>query len=167
MTVKLISAQVSGRGIVENLFRYYLYDMAVFMGWRVNKNGEYDVNLSLLDEYWSEPDNHPYLIQYQGEIAGFSLLRRYPDEESNYDIGQFFVLRKFEGKGVGREAFKQSVALYPGPWLTRVLHENKSALGFWLKVIAELTDGDFQHQTEVDVDLPMHFIRYQSVAAET
>jgi predicted acetyltransferase len=161
MAVELVSAKADGRKIVENLFHYYIYDMSVFMGWKINSTGSYDVNFSLLDEYWDSPDNHPYIIMYDDEIAGFSLLRRYPGSATIYDIGQFFVLRKFKGKGVGRDAFRQSVSLYPGKWLTRVLNKNESALKFWLKVIGELSNGNYRHETEVDGDLPMHFIRYE------
>ena len=63
-----------------------------------------------------------------GEIAGFSLLRRYPLDKSSFDIGQFFVLSKFKNKGVGRKAFELSVSGFPGKWVVRVLQENVPSL---------------------------------------
>ena len=161
MAIELVSVKDDRRTVVENLFHYYMYDMSEIMGWKINPEGRYDVNLSLLDEYFDSPDNHPYLILCDDEIAGFSLLRRYPSEMSVHDIGQFFVLRKFKGKGVGRQAFRLSTSLFPGKWLTRVLDENKSALIFWVKVIDEITNGSYSLATEIDVDLPMNFIRYE------
>ena len=164
MAIELFSARGDGRKIVENLFHYYMYELSEIMEWRINPEGKYEINRSLLDESWDSADNHPYIILCDNEVAGFSLLRRYPSEMSVYEIGQFFVLRKFKGKGVGREAFRLSTSLFPGKWLTRVLYENKAALKFWVKVIDEITNGSYSLATEIDDGLPMNFIRYEIAA---
>jgi predicted acetyltransferase len=67
------------------------------------------------------------------------LLRKFPLDQAYFDIGQFFVLRKYKHLGVGREAFKLSVNKYPGRWITRVLPNNEGAYKFWEKVISEVT----------------------------
>lgn len=92
---------------IRNLFPYYLYDMSEYTGWAPNEVGSYDpedANLDLLD-YWSLPDHEAFLIMADDEIAGFSLIRPYPESQEEYDIGQFYVLRKFKRRGVGQQAF--------------------------------------------------------------
>ena len=59
-------------------------------------------------------------------------MRKYPANQSVFDIEHFFVLRKFKGQGVGKCAFKDVVTRYPDQWQIRVLKENESGLRFWL-----------------------------------
>ncbi len=164
MNVELVVAKISDREKIDNLFHYYVYDMSEFMGWAPTVTGKYKVNASQLDVYWQRSDHYPFLIYCDGELAGFSLLRRYPSDRRLFDIGQFFVLRKFKGTGVGKKAFKLSIGKFPGRWLTRVLNENTAAFNFWQSVISDLTGGSFQITEEVDIDLKMTFIRYGSPA---
>ncbi len=165
MITKLVPVTLQERSIVENLFQYYLYELSGFTGVKINPQGAFNFNASSLDEYWTNPDKHAFIILCEDEVAGFSLLRRYPNEPTVYDIDQFFILKKFNGKGVGRDAFRLSTSLFPGQWMTRVLHENDRALKFWLKVISEATDGNYELAAEIDVDLSMNFIRYEISAS--
>ncbi len=71
------------------------------------------------------------------------------------------MLRKFKRKGIGYEAFKQSVSKFPGKWLTRVLPENKGAMNFWLKAISIATNENYQITSEYYNKKIMNFIRYQ------
>ncbi|MFZ4831785.1 GNAT family N-acetyltransferase [Rouxiella sp. Mn2063] len=149
------------RNIIENLFPYYVYDLAEYGKWPCTAEGRYSFNPALLDPHWSRDDHWPWLIYCGEELAGFCLLRRYPDNSERYDIDQFFVLRKFKGQGVGKRAFELAVSTMPGLWQTRVLVENSAALHFWRSAIDSLTNGHYQEQVMLDGDLPMHFIYYQ------
>ncbi|MBM3071904.1 GNAT family N-acetyltransferase [Enterobacter sp. RHBSTW-00994] len=149
------------RHIIENLFRYYVYDLAEYGKWRCGQDGQYLFNSSLLDPHWSRDDHWPYLIYDEDELAGFCLLRRYPFDVRTYDVDQFFVLRKFKGMGVGKEAFRLAVTERPGYWQTRVMLENTAALRFWRSAIASVSGGEFREVIRKDDDLDMHFITYQ------
>ncbi len=159
--IEIVSAGISEKGTIENLFVYYIYEMSDLLQTSASEIGLLEPRQHNLKRYWESDNHYPYLIRCNGEIAGFSLLRKYPNDPKHYDIDQFFVLKKFSRRGVGREAFKQSVAALPGSWITRVLLENKKALAFWLSVIPSVTDNKFVHSIEIDGDLPMHFIRFQ------
>ena len=161
MHVELATVSNEDRGIINNLFLYYVYELSSVMELSISSNGLYKTDISLLDVYWENNDHHPFLIMCDGEIAGFSLLRCYPLDKSLYDIGQFFVLRKFKNKGVGRKAFELSVSKFPGKWITRVLKENEHALKFWVTIIGEFTNDRYVKKIEIDGDLPMHFIRFE------
>ena len=157
--VSLVSAK-NRRHIIENLFHYYVYDLAEFGKWPCGADGIYTYNSSLLDPYWQHNDHWPYLIYYDDQLAGFCLLRRYPPNPERYDIDQFFISRTFKGRGVGKAAFYLAVSHFPGAWQTRVMLDNYPALNFWRSAINTLTDGLFQEEILKDDDLNMHFITY-------
>ena len=162
MNVELKPASDADRIIVNNLWNYYLYDMSEYTRWPVSDEGSYVSLEPPLDDYWGRDDHHPFLIYCNDELAGFSLLRKYPGEAELNDIGQFFVLRKFKGLGLGRQAFRLSVSKYPGKWLTRVLEANEGALEFWTSVIGELTSGVYADEIEMYGKHRMHFFRYET-----
>ncbi|GGX52951.1 GNAT family N-acetyltransferase [Saccharospirillum salsuginis] len=160
MDIKLVDAP--DIDVVLNLFTYYLYDMSEYTGWPVDEYGCYptEPQREMLEPYWQRDDHYPFLIQVDGGTAGFSMLRRFPAEPDWYDVGQFFVLRKFKQLGVGQAAFDLSVSRFPGQWITRVLTNNSGALAFWKKAIHRRANGPIQFRIEMDDDLEMHFFRY-------
>lgn len=129
--------------LIMNMFQYYIYDMSEYTKFAPNANGTYTVDESVvqLSTYWKEPDHYPFLIKVDDEIAGFSLIREFPFKKGHYDVGQFFVLRKYKGLGIGRIAFNLSVRKFPGKWITRVLPTNDGAFKFWKKVISDVAVG--------------------------
>jgi len=159
--VELVPIQPDNRSEVENLFSFYLYDMSRYTHWPVGPAGNFEFDKTLLDPYWRKKDHYPFFIEVDSELAGFSLIRNYPQDQSLCDMGQFFVLGKFKGRGIGKEAFRQSVVKFPGPWLTRVLPENSGARNFWLKVISEFTHGEFEVTRDSYHGTMMDFIRYR------
>ncbi len=147
--------------IIENMFKYYVYDMSEFTKWGPNACGEFGFPPHVLEPYWNEADHIPYFITVDGDIAGFLLLRKYPSNPNLWDIGQFFILRKYKGRGVGKLALKTVVSMHLGDWQVRVLQENSGALCFWRSAIRSLVGEDFTYGLEQDVDLEMHFLRFK------
>lgn len=164
MKVTLVPANdIKSKNIIANLFHYYIYDMSEYTGWNPDSTGSYAVNFSEIgfDGYWLCDDHFPFLIQCDDEYAGFVMLRKYPEDSTVMDIGQFFVLKKYKGKGIGRIAFKLAVSAFPGKWQTRVLVHNTGALVFWKNVIGELVGKEFTSTREPYGQHQMHFIRYE------
>lgn len=149
MDVKLLLSKDSE--VIENLFQYYIYDMSEYTKFKPNSDGTYtvDKSISKLDDYWILPDHFPYIVLADNEIAGFSLLRRFPSNKDCFDIGQFFILRKFKRLGIGEKAFELSVKNHPGKWITRVLLNNTGALLFWEKVISNISSDSPQVKKEL------------------
>jgi predicted acetyltransferase len=163
MVVDLIEAEIGEREIVERLFDQYADELSSFTNKNIGSVRSKPINYSLLDEYWKDEKGKPYLITYNGAVAGFSLLRRYPSDLNLYDFGQFFVLKEYRGKGIAKEAVRQCVLNHHGKWLVRVLPDNLNALSFWLSVVNEISSGNYSNEVEIDVDIPMHFIRFEAV----
>ncbi|MBU2705250.1 hypothetical protein KCM76_04620 [Zooshikella marina] len=147
---------------IKNLFQYYIYDMSEYTGWPPYENGTFNVDDSIsgLSDYWKKPEHYPYLIMVDKEVAGFSLVRKYPMSDSFYDMGQFFILRKFKHKGIGKKAFQLSVSRHPGAWITRVLPDNEGAKIFWLKAVKSVATGNISISTELYKSIQMEFIRF-------
>jgi len=150
---------------VKNLVPYYIYDLSEHLGWSCNAEGRYD-GCDDLPDYWEKEDHHPFLIRAGNEIAGFAMVRPYPDEPDRMEIGEFFVLRKFKRRGIGREAAYRLFDRFQGEWLVRVLDENTGALCFWEAVIDEYTQDDHQRCSETyecphSGTWPMQFFRFR------
>lgn len=160
MKIKINRADSSE--IVMNLFQYYIYDMSEYTGFSPNSDGTFTVDESIvnLNMYWTCQDHYPYLIIVDDEIAGFSLVRKYPFDNDYFDIGQFFVLRKFKNKGIGRKAFELSIREHPGKWITRVLPNNIGAYRFWDKVISEVSTVPVKIKKELYVNKEMTYFYY-------
>ena len=150
--------------IVRNLVPYYVYDMSESMGWDCNGEGRYD-GCDDLPDYWSKPGHHAHVITVQGRVAGFAMARPCPCEPDRMEVGEFFVLRRFRGRGVGALSAKQLFGAFPGKWLIRVLDGNKPALAFWERVIARHAVGDVRRTSETyecphSGRWPMQFFRF-------
>ncbi len=162
MQISLKEIDKESRHILENLFPFYIYDMSEYMEWSPNEEGTFTFNSSSLDAYWQADDHIPYFIYVGVELAGFALVRRYPPDTSTYDIEQFFVLRKFKGKGIGKQALAHIVNAFPGQWQIRVLMENTGALNFWQSAVSGIVGDAYTLSKDIDVDLLMHFIRFEA-----
>jgi predicted acetyltransferase len=61
-------------------------------------------------------------------------------------MGEFFIIAKFQGQGIGSWVAKKIWNRHPGTWEVSVIPSNKSALKFWEKTIGEFTCGTFNKQ---------------------
>ncbi|WP_028025326.1 GNAT family N-acetyltransferase [Enterovibrio calviensis] len=167
MEVSLRRIESKSRYILENLFPYYVYDMSECMHLSPNQNGLYSFDSDTLNPYWTHSDHVPYFINVGSELAGFALVRKYPANREFFDIDQFFVLRKFKGQGVGKKAFQALLENHSGQWQIRVLKENKAALRFWQSAVNHSVGNRYEATLDIDIDLEMHFIRFQNIVEET
>lgn len=160
MKIEIIKADSSE--IIKNLFQYYIYDMSEYTKFNSNIDGTFTVDESIvnLNVYWTAQDHYPYLVMVDDEIAGFSLIRKYPFDTDYFDVGQFFILRKFKNMGVGKKAFELSVRKHPGKWITRVLTNNTGAYKFWEKVISEISTESVEIKKEMYMEKEMIFFNY-------
>jgi len=161
MKVELVVAE--SPEIIRNMFQYYIYDMSEYTKFSPNDDGTYVVDESIihLNDYWTKSNHYPFLIKVNDEVAGFSMLREFPFLKGYYDIGQFFVLRKYKGQGVGTKAFNLLVNNFPGKWITRVLPNNIGALKFWERVISEAAVGVPEVRNEMYMDKEMVYFYYE------
>lgn len=163
---ELVRATDADLAVIKNLVPYYIYDMSEYLGWDCDPAGRYD-GCDELPEYWEKPDHHPYLIQVDGRAAGFAMVRPYPVGPERIEVGEFFILRKYKRRGIGRRCSFQLFNTYSGKWLVRVLDQNTGALRFWERIITEYTEGTLEQTSETyqcphSGTWPMQFYRFDS-----
>ena len=71
-------------------------------------------------------------------------------------MGEFFVIAKFQSKGVGKQVARQIFDEYHGVWEVSVIPENRSCLIFWEGMIV-YSCGKFNCETKI-----VDFDEYQS-----
>lgn len=145
-TIELLPADQQDKPIVQNLGRFYVYEFTGFTGWRCGEDGLYGCRD--LSGYWDT--GHPYLLRVADELAGFAIVDRAAgDDEIDYYIAEFFVLARFQRRGVGRFAAHTLFDRFPGRWEVAQLPGYQRAIRFWRTVIDEYTQGHFEETLAV------------------
>ncbi len=161
----LVKATLEDYPCIQNLARFYVYDLSRTCGfiskdWSAPKDELYES----FDYkcYFEEKDRHPYLIKINDELAGFVLIHKQGTcPKTDWNMGEFFILAKFQGRGIGLQTAKEIWKIFPGNWEISVIPENIPALKFWRKSIQDFTNGQFQEQIKkinYDQDQPDRYI---------
>ncbi|MBI3676178.1 MAG: GNAT family N-acetyltransferase [Proteobacteria bacterium] len=157
MEIQITEASDTDFASVCNMGRFYVYDMSEFTGWGFGADGSYDLSANL-GKYWGRrPENDerpwpadwrgfPFLIRADGELAGFGLVKQIGP--STFDMGEFFVARKFRRHGVGQIAATRLFDKFKGRWEVRELLTNTPAQSFWRRIISAYADGRFNEAQE-------------------
>jgi predicted acetyltransferase len=135
---------------IQNMARFYAYDMSRECGfiveeWNFPKNGLYESHD--FKKYFIDDTRKAYFIKIDNELAGFVLLNtvgEYSDTEWN--MGEFFIVAKYQSKGIGKQVAELVWQRYPGKWEVSVIPENKRSLNFWRKIIADFTKNKYTEE---------------------
>src|SRR3954471_6445369 len=101
MDVTLHEASPADLAVVTNLVPYYIYDLSEHLGWPCTPDGRFE-GCDDLESYWRGPGRHAFVLRAGEEPAGFVLILAEHDEpDVDFSVTDFFVLRKFRGRGVG------------------------------------------------------------------
>jgi len=164
MDVVVIPAGEGDIGIVENLFVLYAHDLSEQTGADLAEEGRFALPATL-PEYWRRSANSPwppdwrgfpFLLRAAGHLAGFALVRQISSD--TYDMGEFFVVRKYRRQGIGRRAAGAVFDRFTGNWEVREMLTNQSAQFFWRRVIADYTAGRFSETHEFFAQYQREFL---------
>ncbi|HUX79527.1 MAG TPA: GNAT family N-acetyltransferase [Alphaproteobacteria bacterium] len=149
---ELIRATLVDYPLIENMWRFYVYDMGRYCGF--NEGWECPTSLSFvpddLTRYFVDQTRKAFLVKVDDEIAGFVFLNKVGTKpEVDWNIGEFFIIGKYQGKGIAEQVAVQIFKKFPGVWEATVIQENERALGFWRKVISHYTNGHFLEEIKV------------------
>lgn len=151
MNIEIYPAPVEQKSVLRNLMELCSHDYSEYNGEDVDEHGLF--GYPYLDHYWTEPDRFPFLVKVDGKWAGFVLVRRLAEMETpTHSIAEFFVLRKYRRKGVGRITALYIFDQFPGQWLVGQEQDNHPAQVFWRRIITEYTGGDFEERFSADED---------------
>lgn len=163
--IKIIEASMNDYPIIQNMARFYVYDLSRECGfiskdWAIADNGLYES--FDLKCYIEEAERKAYLIKISDELAGFVMLNKitmYP--ETQWNMGEYFVVAKFQRKGFGNLIIQRVLQMHPGQWEVSIIPENKSALNFWRRAILNQVGKKFKEAIETvdyDSDQPQRVI---------
>ena len=162
---RLIPATLNDYPTIQNMARFYVYDMSRSCGfisedWACPSNGLYESYD--FKEYFNNPPREAFLIKVGDELAGFVLLNKEGTQpQTDWNMGEFFIIAKFQGKDVGSLVAKEVWKTHPGIWEVSVIPENKPALEFWRNVVSAFTAGFYTEElieVEYDTHQPKRYI---------
>src|SRR5262249_469926 len=129
--------------VLSNLLELYSHDLSEVFALELGDNGRF--GYQRLPLYWSESERRfPFLIRLETRLAGFALVTRgspASDDPDDFDVAEFFVLRRHRRSGVGRRAAFLLWNRFAVHWIVRVSEGNQNGLRFWANVIADYTNG--------------------------
>lgn len=161
--LKLLPASVEvDYPIIQNMATYYAYDLSEYMGWPQEKDGTASIGMDYI-QYWTQPDTFPFIIKYEDELVGFVIIdKKVVNPSNDFNIAQFFILRKFKGKGIGRYMACQCLDQFSGNWEVFVMPGNEGAYRFWRKIIKVYTRYQFKESTCVVNQRPRNIFEFSS-----
>jgi ribosomal-protein-alanine N-acetyltransferase len=150
---KKLALEVASREaypLIQNMGRFYVYDISEYLGhehqFKLPRDGLYEC----IDfkKYWEDSESFPFLVHYDKEVAGFAIVDKKGSEPGvDFNMAQFFILRKFQGKGLGRLAAYRCFNRFPGVWEVMVMPRNEGAYRFWRTIIKGYTHNQFSEVT--------------------
>ena len=147
MEIVLIEVKESEKSVLRQLLELYSYDFSEFDGADINEHGYF--GYTYLDHYWTEDPRHPFFIRVSGKLAGFVLISDFSyvlKTSEVRSVTEFFVMRKYRRKGIGKSAAVQVFDKFPGTWEVIQHQNNEPSKIFWEEVISEYTGGNFRKE---------------------
>jgi predicted acetyltransferase len=143
LEVHLQKIGMEKKHVLENLFQFYDYEFSsILEKIKVNRDGCFpkpDVTA-----YLTQNNYQTFLITVGQDLVGFVIVNTNLDSEGTRTISEFFVMKKYSGKGIGKIAAKQVFDMFPGKWLIHQVAKNYNAQAFWRKVIYDYTKGSYK-----------------------
>jgi predicted acetyltransferase len=144
VTLEALNENEADAELLGNLMELYVHDLsAIFLQVELGPNGRF--GYPHLDSYLARAEGkRAFVMRCEGRVAGFALVKRgspASDDPNVQDVAEFFVLRRFRARGVGRVAAERLWSDLPGSWIVRASAKNPAAVAFWRRVVSGYTRG--------------------------
>lgn len=154
-TIDLERCEARHKPTLDALFQLYTHDFSEF--WAGQARGEVGEDglfpeYPALERYWTAADRWAWLIRVDGHVAGFVLVSKeaHSGAPADYDMAEFFVVRKHRSAGIGRAVAERVIRERPGQWEIAVSRANVAALAFWKRVAAAVSPKWEEHDVNDD-----------------
>jgi predicted acetyltransferase len=111
------------------MMELYQHDLSEFENTDLDSHACF--GYSYLDCYWKENSRHPFIVRVDGRLAGFVLVNKHiclPGNE--WSIAEFFIMRKYRRRGVGKAVALHIFEQFHGKWEVREVEANAAAQRF-------------------------------------
>ena len=135
MNVTIEDATRADEPALQNMLQLYAHDFSEH--WAGTSKGDLQPDGRFADyplgDYWTRPSWSAAIVRCDDCLAGFALVndRGHSGKPVDRNMAEFFILRKYRGRGVGRAAAERIFAMHPGQWEVAVARKNVAALSFW------------------------------------
>jgi predicted acetyltransferase len=141
MNVNIEEVLLNEGNILRNMFEFYDYEFSQYLNFEVNKEGLF--RRAPVSEYLSNDEYHSFFIKSAERLLGFVILK-ITNNKSSFEIEQFFILKKYNGKGIGKQAAIKIFDQYKGNWKVTQVERNYPAQAFWRKVIQSYSNNSYR-----------------------
>jgi predicted acetyltransferase len=151
--------------LLRNLAEHYCHDMSEWFDLNTGADGSYSYDTASV---WAKR-YHAYLAKVDDSIAGFALIGsadEWLDDLGAHDVREFFILRKFRRRSIGRSMARFLWNEYAGEWLVRVLEANAPAATFWRCEISSYSVGSYGETEHIINGRRWKFFRFISNQAQ-
>ncbi|MBD3922086.1 GNAT family N-acetyltransferase [Paenibacillus sp. PR3] len=161
MNVELQLCGIGDKFIINNIYPLYLYDLSEIWERDTNRYGVFEDDdtrtlaeqIQVFDVWWEHPGVlFPYLIKVDDLPAGLIFVATPPytpcPSYIDYYLNEFFLMRKYRGKGIGEIAMRQLLDMMPGRWelQTNPTARNERAIKFYRKTLHACTNGEYTEE---------------------
>lgn len=148
---------------IENMMQFYNYDLSESLDVSLAETGLYALRPKEL--YWVKPGVIPFVIYFDDALAGFAVV---DDEviqpESRYNMGYFFIARRYRGRGVGIQVANKIFSQFTGAWEIYFYTNNKAASQFWNAVVAKSSVRDVVMSAQIVDGEPCTLFSFSTAA---
>ena len=105
MEIRIEPILLEQKSVFMQLMNLCNYDSTEYEDVDINEYGYY--NYTNIDTLWNDNNRHSYFIRVDDKLAGFVLVHnrcRYIENTNAHNIDEFFVMKKYRKKGVGKYA---------------------------------------------------------------
>ncbi len=144
MNISIEPILIEQKSVFVQMLELYNYDFSEFSDDDIDEYGYF--GYEYIDDYWNEDGRYPFFIRVDGKLAGLVLIRsccEYNNLSNPHNIAEFFVMKKYRHKGVGKVASMKIFDMFPGDWEISVWTNNLPAHNFWKRIISEYTNGKY------------------------
>jgi predicted acetyltransferase len=134
------------QAFLSSLAPLYFHDLSAYSDfYELDPDGRWHPDI--IPDYFANASWHPLLITVDGQHVGFALVQAPPSPYvtpgRDHQMSEFFVLRAFRRRGLGRAAAVAVFDAFPGAWEVQEVPDNASAIAFWRGVIQAYTGGRY------------------------
>jgi len=149
-SVEVTRASLAEKHILAHLLQLHEHDISQYCDDEIDENGLFQYEE--FDLFWTTRERFPYLIRLAGKVVGFALMveEEMDDHTPLTFMADFFILKKYRGRGIGQTAAFQLFDQYPGPWTVSELMLNFPAQAFWRTIIGRYSGGQFTEYVSDD-----------------
>lgn len=129
---------------LANLIKMYCYEWSQYNLFDVDEQGVYPFE-KYVNLCFEKPKHYNNFIRVDGILAGFALIDDdfAVSKESDYSMGEFFVMYKYRRFGVGKYAATYLFDRYPGKWEIGFHPNNTNSVKFWTNILNDYTHYNY------------------------